>query len=119
VRIFVAGPMRHLPGFNFDAFDAAAAALRGIGHEAFNPAEEDRLGGFDPVGCSGDENLAELGFDMRAAFARNMDYLCRRADAVALLDGWHRSRGVRAELAAASVLGVPAYPVWAILDGEF
>lgn len=42
MRVYLAGPMRGLPQFNFPAFDAGAATLEALGHEVFNPADRDR-----------------------------------------------------------------------------
>ena len=39
MNIYVAGPMRGYPEFNFPSFHAAAAQLRAAGHTVFNPAE--------------------------------------------------------------------------------
>jgi hypothetical protein len=108
LRVYVAGPMRGRPAFNFPAFDAATARLRAEGHEVFSPAEHDRTGGFDPTGMTGHEDLAALGFDLRAALAVDLAWITGEADAIYLLDGWESSSGARAELAAAAALGLLA-----------
>ena len=47
MRIYVAGPMRGFPLYNFPAFDAAAAELRRHGHTVISPADHDREMGFN------------------------------------------------------------------------
>lgn len=108
MRVYVAGPMRGLPHFGFPAFHAASEHLRAEGHEVFSPAEHDLAGGFDPSDMTGHEDLRDLGFDLRAALAADLEWITQRADAVFLLDGWQRSSGARAELAAAAALGLLA-----------
>lgn len=49
---------------------------------------------------------------MRRAFRLLID-----CDAVALLDGWHGSRGCMAELAVASAIGLPVKPLSQWLEG--
>lgn len=41
MKVYVAGPMRGIPEFNFPAFNLAAKNLRADGHVVFNPAERD------------------------------------------------------------------------------
>ena len=111
MKIYIAGPMRGIPEFNFPAFNAAAEKLRGEGHEVFNPAERDneRHGTDISKGnAAGDETLAaELhGFDLRVALAEDMDFICRHADAIAKLPGWEASKGATAERATALALGL-------------
>ncbi|MBN0040221.1 DUF4406 domain-containing protein [Cellulosimicrobium cellulans] len=114
MRVYVAGPMRRLPEFNFPAFDNAANALRGLGYDVVNPAEHDRDNGFDPAGMTGHEDLTQHGFDLRAALAWDLEQITR-CDAVFLLDGWQQSSGARAEYALAQALGlfVTSEQAWA------
>jgi hypothetical protein len=111
MRVYLAGPMRRQPAFNFPAFHAAAAALRNLGHEVFNPAEADENNGFDPTGMSGHEDLSHLGFDLREALGADLAYICKRADAVVTLPGWEGSSGATAEVATAKALGLPVIPL--------
>ncbi len=108
--IYVAGPMRDLPEFNFPEFFKAAKHLRSLGWDVICPAEHDVDEGFDPVGLAGtDAELEELGFDMRSAAAWDLQQLTRHAEAIALLPGWKRSSGARAEYAVAKWLGLALY----------
>jgi len=110
-HIYLAGPMRGLPKFNFPAFDAAAAKLRSEGHDVFNPAECDRerMGvDMSERSRSGSETQAmrKYGFDLREALLADLTYICATADTVAVLPDWENSMGVAAELATARALNL-------------
>lgn len=115
-RLYLAGPMRRLPAFNFPAFDEARTNLRHAGYEVFSPATRDRFAGFEPDGLSGHEDLDELGFDLREAYAADLEWIVHRADGIALLDGWESSSGASAEAAVAHALGIPTRLVGEWLD---
>ena len=46
--VYIAGPMRGYPRFNFDAFDAAQSHLESLGYRVISPAALDREVGFNP-----------------------------------------------------------------------
>ena len=111
MKIYLAGPMRGYPEFNFPAFHSAAAALRAEGHFVFNPAEKDNerhgtdISKGNQHGC--EETAAkEHGFNLREALGVDLAWICAEADAIALLPGWEDSKGACAELAAARALGL-------------
>jgi hypothetical protein len=113
MKIYVAGPMRGIPEFNFPAFHAAAAKLRAEGHEVFNPAERDneRHGQDISKGnATGDEALAAAAAwvqSARGALGDDLAWICvATADAIALLPGWENSKGAKAERATAEALGL-------------
>jgi Domain of unknown function (DUF4406) len=111
-KIYLAGPMRGYAEFNFPAFHKAAAQLRAEGHFVFSPAEKDieRHGGVDisKGNVNGDEEVAakEHGFDLRTALLADLTFICKEADAIALLPGWGNSKGATAERATAIALGL-------------
>lgn len=107
MRIYLSGPMTGYEHYNFPAFDQAADHLRELGHEVFNPADNDRGNGFDFTGTQGHE-AAELGFDLRAALKQDLAWICDHAEAIALLDGWSASKGAMAEVTLAAALGLTA-----------
>lgn len=90
MKIYLAGPMRGLPGLNFLAFEQATIRLRDLGHEVTSPAEKDIEAGFSSenqrpwIECACEDALAVL-----------------QSEAIALLPGWERSRGTRFEVMAA------------------
>lgn len=111
MRIYLGGPMRGIPEFNFPAFNAAAALLHRQGHEVFNPAAKDneRHGTDISTGnLFGDEDVAaaDHGFNLREALAVDLAWICEHADAIALLPGWRNSKGATAEHATAVALGL-------------
>jgi hypothetical protein len=110
MKIYLAGPMRGYPDFNFPAFFKAAKELRDQGHEVFNPAERDvkahgeKVAFGNPTG-----DLAKIdpsiGFSLRHALAADAAYICLEAEAIALLPGWEKSKGATAERALSEALG--------------
>lgn len=97
-RIYIAGPMRELPEHNFPAFNRAASRFRAGGWLVENPVEigEEVLGNGNPD-IPGGEYL-------RADVRRICD-----CSAIALLPGWERSTGARAEIALAISIGLDFY----------
>ncbi len=111
MKVYLAGPMRGIPHFNFPAFRQAALYLRGQGHYVFNPAERDNerrgtdISANNPAG-SEDHAAQTHGFSLREALAEDMDFICRHAEAIAVLPGWEFSKGALAERATALALGL-------------
>lgn len=109
-KIYVAGPMRGVPQFNFPAFINAAKVLRAKGYEVFSPAERDLHAGFDYRDTTGsDEDMRRQNFSLREALGDDLEWISQHADAVALLPGWERSTGANAEVATAKALGLAVY----------
>lgn len=110
--VYIAGPMRGVPGFNFPAFFAAEHLLSIAGFtKIFNPARRDneRYGGDISAGNdTGDEKMAKErhGFSLREALKDDTTFICLHATAIYLLPGWETSAGARAEWALANALGL-------------
>jgi hypothetical protein len=101
-RVYIAGPMRGYPLFNFPLFDAVTAHWRRVGWEVVSPAEADReLDGLDPQDPQPNRSFA---FYMR----RDIEFLLT-VDAVAFLPGWERSEGAQIERTVAKALGLDLY----------
>lgn len=88
-RIYIAGPMSGLPDFNYPAFHAAAAVLRGQGHHVENPAEN------PPPACGTWQGYMRMSLRQIAA-----------CDCLYMLPGWRSSRGARIEHGLALDLGL-------------
>lgn len=109
MKIYLAGPMRGIPSFNFPAFDYAAAKLRDRGFEVFSPAERDReaYGAEIENNPTGDEGqVSNTACTIRDCMAVDCDWIARNAEAIALLPGWEGSSGALAELALSKALGL-------------
>lgn len=111
MKVYLAGPMTGIPEFNYPAFNAAAANLRACGYYVFNPAERDtEVHGTDiskgNASGSVEQAAADHGFCRRRALKDDTSWICEHADAIALLPGWERSSGARAEKALAEALGL-------------
>lgn len=110
MNIYLAGPMRGYPDFNFPAFHANAKVLRSLGHTVFSPAEKDE----EQHGKEAFQGKVELqeakasnvGFSLRKALQMDLDYICAHAEAVCLMKGWELSKGAQAESATATALGL-------------
>ncbi len=83
--------MRGKPDNNRQDFGLVAFILRQEGHTVFNPTEE------------------ENDTDLRIAFAEDFAWLCRQAEALVLLPGWHCSDGARGERWIAQALDLPIF----------
>lgn len=111
MKLYLAGPMRGVPEFNFPAFFRAAAQLEREGHIVFNPAAKDNAEygtDFSKDNPEGREDIAasQYGFSLREALGADLDWICTHADGVALLPGWRNSKGATAEHATAVALGL-------------
>lgn len=106
-KIYIAGPMRGLPEYNFPAFDAAKKELEAIGWEVVSPADLDRQAGFDPSSLPWDFDWDTLpaNFSLHDAIERDVHAL-KQCQAIYLLEGWKDSKGAQAEKALAEWLGL-------------
>lgn len=111
--VYLAGPMRGYPRWNFDNFDHASRWLRSHhGCHVISPAEIDRDLGFDP---DGPEDQITPKF-LREALRRDMEALSM-CDAVILLPGWPKSKGAIAEASAAYMIDMPVYEITQVGTG--
>ncbi len=93
MKLYLAGPMTGIDGYNYPAFNAAADRLRQMGHVVFNPAEA---------------HGGETGLPLSSYFEKDLPEVCR-ADAVAVLPGWENSKGATIEVELARHLGKGVY----------
>jgi nucleoside 2-deoxyribosyltransferase len=117
--LYLAGPMRGKPQFNFPLFDSVAATLRGKGFTVISPAELDdpdtrRLALNSPDGEAGEFFNGQTFGDF---LGRDIKEVLDNADGVALLPGWRQSTGACIEAYAANKQGKPLYEVQIAKEG--
>jgi hypothetical protein len=98
-KVYLAGPMRGLPHFNFAAFLFAAAHLKSLGFTVVDPATRDLEQGLDVT-----RTLEEQGFDVRHSLGWDFAQIVQ-CDGIVLLDGWEKSTGAKAERLVAEMTG--------------
>lgn len=86
LRLYLSGPMTGLPDYNYPAFNAEAARLRALGYDIVNPAE------LKPPASESDEWHHYLRRDLREMLT---------CDGLALMPGWHNSKGAHLEIQVA------------------
>ena len=104
--VYIAGPMRGIPLFNFPEFDRAAVTWQARGWTVVSPADMDREKGFDPAHDSTTGTDSNF---LRDAIKRDVLAIIDKCSAIALLSGWEKSRGARVELALARFLGLRVF----------
>lgn len=103
--IYIAGPMRGYPEFNFPAFFSAEWTLREIYETVHNPARRDIESGISVMGTKGDMSELPESFSLREAMTWNCETICKCTH-IYMLKNWEQSSGARAEHALAVCLGL-------------
>lgn len=111
-RVYIAGPMTGIPRYNFPAFDHAAKVWADE-WEVVSPADLTRKLWREWHGCEFDERAPvaanDAGGDVYREFLRADIRELLTCDAIALLPGWEKSRGVAVELTVARALELDVF----------
>lgn len=107
-RVYIAGPMRGLPEFNFPSFDAARDRFLAAGWDVVSPADLDRAA---PSKATSDEEASQEAF-IHQYIDRDLSdtlltFRASRGDAIAMLPGWEASTGASAEFMVARWAKLP------------
>ncbi len=108
--VYIAGPMRGKPKFNFPLFNSVARQIRALGHTVINPAELDKAFGLDLTDVS--QVTPEI---VRSCVRRDVEALTH-ATLMVLLPGWQGSTGATAERAVCGWMGVTVCTVEEFLE---
>lgn len=112
-KLYLSNKMTGIPYFNAPWFDLVATQLRNMNEVAgvFNPADEDRKVGFDPMTCpKGElEEAIANGFNARRALGADWSWIAANADALVVGPDWPISVGAISEIACAQALRLPVW----------
>lgn len=101
-KVYIAGPMSHYAGHNFEAFNVAAYSLAIAGFEVMNPVDINPDASTPWSAC------------LKQDLPRLLD-----CEAVAVLPGWELSRGACLEVHVAKAVGIPTLPINVFLEGRY
>jgi hypothetical protein len=107
--LYISGPMRGFPRYNFAAFEVACKTLRDAGYTVISPHEIDLHLGFDPDKPLDQQNA---NFSLTKFLRRDVESIID-ADAVVTLPGYENSIGAKMEIGVARFLDKPVYPLHA------
>ena len=124
MKIYIAGPMRGYPNFNFPAFFDTEEWLRAKGYDVFNPARADneKYGtdiSMGNVSGSEEQAAAQHGLTIREALGRDADFITQKADAIYMLVGWENSSGAFAEWSLARAMHLKIFYQAGLEDFEY
>ena len=95
MKLYLSGPMTGYPEGNYEEFRAMSARLRFKGHEVLDPSEN-----FEG------KQVGEEGITREDCMREDINNVLR-ADAVAVMRGWQKSKGARLEVSIAREVGIP------------
>lgn len=91
--VYIGGPMSGIAHFNFPAFDAAAAHLRGLGWDVVSPSEMDIPEVRASALASPDGKPMGVGGTWGDFLSRDVKVVADDVSGIVLLPGWAESRG--------------------------
>jgi hypothetical protein len=105
--------MQGKPYFNAPWFDLTTFNLRNVPGVAnvFNPADEDRKMGFEPMMCPNGtaEEAIEFGFNRRRTLKADWSWIADNSDGLIIGPDWETSTGTISEIACHQALGLPVW----------
>lgn len=111
--VYIAGPMRGRPHYNFQAFDIARDFLRDFhGFDVISPADLDREQRFMKDDALPPVDGYVEGFtrlDWHEVMKKDLARILDDADLVALLPHWEDSEGAQVEVTVARAIGLPVF----------
>lgn len=112
-NVYLGNKMSGIPQFNAPWFDATTKALHLIPTVSlvFNPAQRDRMRGFEPLNCPNGtmEEARAAGFNANVALREDWCWIADWSDALVVGPDWSDSKGTLSEIACHQALGLPVW----------
>lgn len=112
-HLYLGNKMAGKPYFNAPWFDLAAYEMRQIPgvQNVFNPADEDRKYGFEPMKCpdGSEEEARTMGFDRRRSLETDWKWIAQSSSGLVIGPDWPESPGTISEIACHQALGLPVW----------
>lgn len=113
MKLYLGNKMSGMPFFNapwFDKVSSGARIFEGV-TEVFNPAEQDRKRGFDPMKCPNGsaEEASKAGFVLRDALGDDYAWITKNSDGLIIGPQWRDSPGTISEIAVHQALRLPVW----------
>lgn len=122
MRLYLAEKMMGLPFFNAPWFYKTAEELRKLPGvtEVFNPAQYDRICGFEPMECPNGtlEEALAAGFDRTEALRYDWNWIATRSEGIIVGPMWRCSIGAISEVACHQALGLPGWDAHSFIHGH-
>lgn len=119
-NLYLGNKMQDRPFFNAPWFDATAERLRKVKGvtSVFNPAEEDRKHGFDPMSCPNGsaEEAASHGFNRRTTLLLDTRWIGENSNGLVVGPDWEISTGTILEVAYHQAMGLPVWEAHAFFS---
>ena len=116
-RLYLAGPMRGIPYYNYPEFERIKGLLTLMNVDVVSPVDLDRDHGFDamklPEGWTVDDvdwHRMPEGLEIGAVLARNVKAI-GTTDGIVVMDGWRRSGGSLMEMMAVRAMRLKLYEI--------
>lgn len=97
---YLAGPMSHIPQFNYPTFFRVAKALRAEGYNVLSPAEQDSPEQLEIILASPDGNIGAIDKEVGTwgdFLSHDVKLIADKVGGIVFLPGWQQSRGARLE----------------------
>lgn len=113
-NLYLGNKMTGVAFFNAPWFDVTAQFLRGVPTvtAVFNPADEDRKLGLDPMLCpNGSQEEAETigGLGIRKSLRHDLNWIGEHSNGMVAGPDWSDSAGTLTEIAFHQALGLPVW----------